>query len=244
LCNKRDRRFDGALLDVSLRPGEMLPLRSFKLQLTSGLYRYCRTSMETSCNPRTGHAPCDARRILRLPHGFRIMLQHIGFINLLGCTPRPCRRWSRRRGAPVFKTARGFLEINAGAKMPKIWPYEEACIVAGELYGNLLARDSDEAGYRYNLNQLLTGEESVRDIVIRFCASEEFREKYVMNQTPNELARRLALRLAMNKRPSPEEIKALAIALLERDWRAVVTEVIRSNGYTAAFGEDRVPVWA
>jgi hypothetical protein len=128
--------------------------------------------------------------------------------------------------------------------MPKIWSYDEACAVTGELYGNIFARDSDEAGYRYNLDQLLKGVESVRDIVIRFCASDEFREKYVMNQTPNELARRLALRFGMNKRPSPEEIKALAVALMERDWRTVVEDVIRSDGYSAVYGDDRVPVWA
>ncbi len=128
--------------------------------------------------------------------------------------------------------------------MPKAWPYEQACIVAGELYGNLLARNSDEAGYKFNVNQLVRGYETVRGIVVRFCASEEFREKYVMNQTPNELARRLLLRFAMNKRPSPEEIKLVAIALLERDWRRVIEEIIMGDGYAEAYGEDRVPLWA
>jgi hypothetical protein len=128
--------------------------------------------------------------------------------------------------------------------MPKAWPYDEACIVAGELYGNLLARNSDEAGYKFNVNQLVRGHESVRTIVLRFCTSEEFREKYVMNQTPNELARRFLLRFAMNKRPSPEEIKALAIALLERDWRRVIEDIIMGDGYADAYGDDRVPLWA
>ncbi len=108
----------------------------------------------------------------------------------------------------------------------------------------MLARNSDEDGYDYNVSQLLHGYETVRDIVIRFCASEEFREKFVMNQSPNELARRLLLRFAMIKRPSPEQIKALAIALLERDWRDVVEEVIMSDGYSEAYGDDRVPLWA
>jgi len=128
--------------------------------------------------------------------------------------------------------------------MAKAWPYEDACVIAGELYGNLLARNSDEAGYRYNVNQLVRGYETVRDIVVRFCASEEFREKYVMNQTPNELARRLLLRLTMNKRPSPDEIKVLAVAILERDWRRVIEDVIMSESYTEAYGDDRVPLWA
>lgn len=137
-----------------------------------------------------------------------------------------------------------FIQGFCEKKMAKTWPYDEACIVAGELYGSLFARNSDEDGYAYNLGQLLHGYESVRDIVIRFCTSEEFREKFVINQSPNELARRLLLRFAMIKRPSPEQIKALAIALLERDWRDVVAEVIMSDGYSEAYGDDRVPLWA
>lgn len=48
----------------------------------------------------------------------------------------------------------------------------------------------------------------------------------------------------MNKRPSPEEIKLVAIALLERDWRRVIEEIIMGDGYAEAYGEDRVPLWA
>jgi hypothetical protein len=185
------------------------------------------------------------RRVLRIRREFLIMLQRIGFINLLDRSPGRAGDGMAADAAPRSSKPLGVLnERRAGARMPKIWPYDEACIITGELYGNLFARNSDEPGYKYNLNQLLQGAESVRDIVIRFCASEEFCEKYVMNQTPNELARRLLLRFAMNRRPSPEEIKALAICLIERDWRSVVEEVIRSDRYTEAYGDDRVPLWA
>jgi len=51
----------------------------------------------------------------------------------------------------------------------------------------------------------------VREIVRRFCTSEEFREKYIMNQTPNELAKRLLSRLGRDRRPDPQTIKVLAV---------------------------------
>lgn len=127
--------------------------------------------------------------------------------------------------------------------MPKVWGYKEACGLVGDLYGNILGRDSDEEGYKYNVEQLSRGYESVRDIVCRFCTSEEFREKSVMNQTPNELAKRILLRLSKDRRASPETVKKLAIALLERDWREVMTEFIQSEVYSQAFGDDRPPVW-
>ncbi len=127
--------------------------------------------------------------------------------------------------------------------MPKAWVYDEACRVVGELYGNILGRDSDPDGYQYAVEQLSRGYESVRDIARRFCTSEEFREKYVMNQTPNELARRLLIRLGRHRRAEPDAIKALAVALLERDWREVISEMIDSPAFFEAFGDDHPPLW-
>ena len=45
--------------------------------------------------------------------------------------------------------------------MAKAWSFDEACTIAGELYGNVLARNSDDAGYKHTVNQLNSGNESV-----------------------------------------------------------------------------------
>ena len=129
-------------------------------------------------------------------------------------------------------------------RMARRWSFEEACTVAGDIYGNILARNSDDAGFKYTVARLNSGSETVREIVKRFCTSEEFREKYVMNQAPNELAKKLLLRFVKNKRPDPATIKIVAVALVERDWRQVVEEMIESQAYGEAYGEDQVPLWA
>ena len=128
--------------------------------------------------------------------------------------------------------------------MSKVWSFNEACHLAGELYGNILARNSDQAGFSYTVDQLHSGRESVRDVVRRFFTSEEFREKFVMNQTPNELAQKLLSQLCRKKRLSPQEIKSAAVSLIEQDWRDVVGEIVDSTAYREAYGEDRVPLWA
>ena len=128
--------------------------------------------------------------------------------------------------------------------MSKAWSFNEACHLAGELYGNILARNSDQAGFNYTVDQLHSGRESVRDVVRRFFTSEEFREKFVMNQTPNELAQKLLSQLCRKKRLSPQEIKSAAVSLIEQDWRDVVGEIVDSTAYREAYGEDRVPLWA
>jgi hypothetical protein len=127
--------------------------------------------------------------------------------------------------------------------MSKNWPHAEACVKAGELYGNLLARDSDPSGFRYAMEMLTTGQASVREIVRQICRSDEFREKHMMNQTPNELARRILTRLG-SQRPAPEQIKQLALDILERDWREAISDYIDSRSYIDAFGDDRVPLWS
>jgi hypothetical protein len=121
---------------------------------------------------------------------------------------------------------------------------EFACKSAGLLYGNLLMRDSDNDGYAYAVGQIMDEGFKVRSLVREICLSEEFREKHVMNQSSNELARRLMINLLGDRRPDVRRVKLLAVQLLERDWRMVVGELIDSDLYTTAFGDDVVPVWA
>ena len=122
--------------------------------------------------------------------------------------------------------------------------YEFACKIAGQLYGNLLQRESDRDGFEHAVNCITTGTATVRTLVRAICVSDEFREKHVMNQTSNELARRLMINMLGDRRPDARRVKLLALQLLERDWRQVVAEVIDNELYTTAYGDDLVPIWS
>ncbi len=115
--------------------------------------------------------------------------------------------------------------------------------MVGQIYGNILARNADADGYAYCVDLLTNGTQSVRDIVKTFATSEEFRELYVMNQTPNELAQRLLSRFSRSRKPTPPAIKELAVMLTEKDWREVVGGMIESTGYAQVHGDDKVPLW-
>jgi hypothetical protein len=128
--------------------------------------------------------------------------------------------------------------------MPSNWTYDQACKMAGLLYGSLLARDSDPEGFDYAVDGLTTGKVTVRGLVKQICTSEEFREKYLMNQTPNEFARRCLLRMMRDRTPDPDQIKSWAVRLLAEDWRTVVADMIDSPQYHAVYGDDKIPVWA
>jgi len=127
--------------------------------------------------------------------------------------------------------------------MPKIWTHADACQVAGELYGRILGRDADKDGFEFAVDRLMTGTFTPRDLVRHMCMSEEFREKFLMNQTMNEFARLVLIRLNGDRGASPPSIKALAVAFLEKDWRVVLRSVIDGNGYTRCYSDDGVPQW-
>lgn len=127
--------------------------------------------------------------------------------------------------------------------MPSSLSYDDAVRIAGELYGNLLGRNSDKGGFTYTLERLLSGEKSPRDLVKEFSCSEEFRELHLMNQTPNEFARRASLRFLGLKRPEPDKIKEIATRLLLDNWRRVVSDLVDSDEYASIHGNLGVPLW-
>lgn len=123
----------------------------------------------------------------------------------------------------------------------KQYPFDQAAEKAGLLFGNLLGRVADKVGYDFIVDQLNTGQASVRDIVTTMLTSDEFREKFIMNNTPNELSKALRIALLKEIRPKPKDIKVTAIDLLENNWVSVITDMINSEAYHKAFGEERIP---
>lgn len=124
----------------------------------------------------------------------------------------------------------------------KKYSFEQAAEMAGLLFGNLLGRVADKVGYDFIVDQLNTGQSSVKDIVIMMLTSDEFRENFIMNNTPNELSKVLRMALLKELRPKPASIKESAIALLEDDWRKVVAGMVNSEAYGKAFGKEKIPV--
>ncbi len=125
----------------------------------------------------------------------------------------------------------------------KILSYEEASKISGELFGNLFSRASDKEGFDYALKRILSGAATPRSLVKEFCSSEEFRELHIMNQTPNEFAKRALITLCGEKKPDPKDIKSLALQILEGDWRVVLKNLIDGEKYKSIYGEYVVPRW-
>ena len=124
----------------------------------------------------------------------------------------------------------------------KKYSFDQAAEQAGLLFGSLLGRSADKVGYDFIVDQLNTGKSSARGIVKAMLTSDEFREKFIMNNTPNELAKALRIALLKEIRPKPDAIKETAVAFLENDWRNVIVDLIASDAYEKAFGEEKIPM--
>ena len=125
--------------------------------------------------------------------------------------------------------------------MAKKLSYNLAYKVAGQLYGSILQRDSDPEGFDWCVNNLSNGALSAREVVRELSKSEEFREKFLMNDTPNEIARKLRKKFLGEINPAPKDIKETAVMLLEYDWRDAIDQLIDSDGYNEKYGDDGVP---
>jgi hypothetical protein len=69
--------------------------------------------------------------------------------------------------------------------------YNAAQKLSGLLYGNILHRNADIDGYEFYTKNLLDDSIPLKDIVFEFYTCEEFCQKFVVNQTPNQLSRNL-----------------------------------------------------
>ena len=104
--------------------------------------------------------------------------------------------------------------------------YDMAVRITGTLYGNILHRDADDEGFTHYFNEFLNDLITVKDAIKEFFASSEFIETFVLNQTPNELARNLLASFYNASASSDVEVKSLALELVRADFSQVISALI------------------
>lgn len=105
--------------------------------------------------------------------------------------------------------------------------YSEAEQVAGEIYGKILLRNADPEGFAYAVDRLINGMNPL-DLAGEFMRSEEFAEKFLLNTSPNEIARKMLI-VMLGKVPSPNEIKQNSILIVNRGVHAFIDKHMREK---------------
>jgi hypothetical protein len=119
--------------------------------------------------------------------------------------------------------------------------HDIAASLTGTLFGNILHRDADPAGYAYYLTELEAGRMTVCDIVEEFFVSEEFSEKFVVNQSPNELGKYLFLSVWSRGNASFQTQKDIVVSLVKNGLPETVRKLVRDVAYHDRFGDLGVP---
>jgi hypothetical protein len=118
---------------------------------------------------------------------------------------------------------------------------KEAATITGLLYGNLLHRDADEAGYSHYFRMLTSYQLTLHEAIGEFLCSEEFASKFIVNQTPNELATHLLNSLFGARTVAPTEPNKVAFEIIRLGVPAVIRKLLADVRFQDQHGEFGVP---
>lgn len=113
--------------------------------------------------------------------------------------------------------------------------------LACDLYVRILNRGPDVHGFRYVRQSLRDGRKSVRQHVLEIVGSEEFRTKFVRNQSRETVVQHLNSILLGRKVTDPYRLARQAADLALLDLVPYAEKLTRSEDYQRLYGEDRVP---
>jgi hypothetical protein len=127
--------------------------------------------------------------------------------------------------------------------MPKQYSHGDAARLAGEVFGKILDREADPAGYEYVLDCLEGGKKTLRQIVIEFISSDEFIERFVADCSPAETAALINRLLLGRDFVNAEELQEARRQLVRSGLRKYAESLAKSPEYQAQFTPNSVPAF-
>jgi len=116
--------------------------------------------------------------------------------------------------------------------------------LAGLLYGNILHRNADPEGFDFYVRGLSEDTLALKDVVVEFYTSEEFCQKFVVNQTPNELARNLLASFFSVSDVALTDVKSVVDSLIRQGLPAVIADLVNDPRFFDRHGNLGVPRYA
>jgi hypothetical protein len=116
--------------------------------------------------------------------------------------------------------------------------------LAGLLYGNILHRNADPEGFEFYTRGLNEDSLSLKDIIDEFYTSEEFCRKFVVNQTPNELARNLLASFFSVSDITLTDVRSVVDRLIRQGLPAVIADLVNDPRFFDRHGNLGVPRYA
>lgn len=115
--------------------------------------------------------------------------------------------------------------------------YNQACEVAGRIFGNILCRDADKAGFDYAVHQLTNGTPPIK-ICLEIMESEEFAQKFLINQTPYNISSKITEALCGWKQSSQDAVNG-AVHICRKGYKSFLQSTVDQG--LIALGKNHVP---
>jgi hypothetical protein len=119
--------------------------------------------------------------------------------------------------------------------------HQEAVQITGVLYGNILHRDADQLGFDHYYTLLTSGRTNLKAVILEFFRSEEFAEKFVVNETPNQLAANLASCFFRPDAVGSRDIATIRGKLIQEGLPACIAALLEDPRFRARHGAQGVP---
>jgi hypothetical protein len=116
--------------------------------------------------------------------------------------------------------------------------------LAGLLYGNILHRNADPDGFDFYMRGLSDNSLFLKDVITEFYTSEEFCQKFVVNQTPNELARNLLASFFNVSDIALTDVRSVVDRLIRQGLPAVIADLVNDPRFFDRHGNLGVPRYA
>jgi hypothetical protein len=127
--------------------------------------------------------------------------------------------------------------------MPKQYSHGDAARLAGEVFGKILDREADPAGYEYVLDCLESGKKTLRQIVIEFISSDEFIERFAADSSPAQTASLINRLLLGRDLVNAEELRQARCELVRQGLRKYAEGLAKSPEYQSQFASNTVPAF-
>jgi hypothetical protein len=125
-------------------------------------------------------------------------------------------------------------------QVAKQHPQDSASRLAGDLYAKILNREADQEGYDYVLRSLHEGRKSVRDHALDMIDSEEFAQRFLHRNDPQQTAR-LLNRLLLGRTLDDRSLALEAARCMIMGRRAYAELLTETVDYRRSFGDDQSP---
>lgn len=119
--------------------------------------------------------------------------------------------------------------------------FEMASRIVGLLYGNILHRNADSVGFEFHVSAIHEKRLNVPEAIVKFYQSDEFAEKFIFNQTINELTHNLLNSLFPPATVTTTDFAKMRRILVTEGVGRVVSLLMEDARYVDRHGQIGVP---